>query len=229
MKATTIKVDGDLLRELERTKPPSQRQQPRRWRGSATRSQSTSATEASGRFRLAEARCRDRRSGAAPPDELPERTERILTDVAIRSNDHQAVRDRLADQHAVERVSMERGEPGEVKRRLLVEREAVDAVSVALGGNEAVDRLGQRKPPQRVLDGDLPGGDSAQEHFVPRIDDRLAGASAQRVGVCYQPEERDRIEQEPHLPLPSKASSRSRGSGLKNAGGPRRLAVGSPT
>ena len=24
MKATTIKVDGDLLRELERTKPPSQ-------------------------------------------------------------------------------------------------------------------------------------------------------------------------------------------------------------
>ena len=143
---------------------------------------------------MAEARCRVRTPGAAPPDELPERTERILTDVAIRSNDHQAVRDRLADQHAVERVSMERGEPGEVKRRLLVEREAVDAVSVALGGNEAVDRLGQREPPQRVLDGSLSGGDSAQEHFVPRIDDRLAGASAQRLGVRYQPEERDRIE-----------------------------------
>src|SRR5439155_563297 len=42
--------------------------------------------------------------------------------VAIRSNDHEAERDRLADQHAVERVSMERREPGEVKRRLLVER-----------------------------------------------------------------------------------------------------------
>src|SRR6059036_269107 len=55
-------------------------------------------------------------------DDLPERTEGILPDVAIRSNDDEAVRDRLADQHAVERVSMERREPGEVKRRLLVER-----------------------------------------------------------------------------------------------------------
>jgi hypothetical protein len=47
-------------------------------------------------------------------DDLPERTEGILPYVAIRSNDHEAVRDRLADQHAVERVSMERREPGEV-------------------------------------------------------------------------------------------------------------------
>src|SRR5438128_1020753 len=159
----------------------------------------------------------------------PERAHGIPLDVAVRSDDHETVGDRLADQHTVERVPMERRKPGELKRRFLVQRQTVDAVSIALCRDEPVDRLRQRQSPQRVLDGDLPCRDGAQEHLVCGINDRLARPRGQLVGIRDEPEEGDGIEQEPHPPFASKASSRSRGSGLKNAADTRSAPFAKPT
>ena len=68
---------------------------------------------------------------------------RVSGDRLVRRQHHEAVRDRLADKHPVERVLVQGGQLGKLHDGFLVQRKRLDAVQLALPGQEAVGRPGQ--------------------------------------------------------------------------------------
>ena len=65
--------------------------------------------------------------------------------------------DGLADQHAVEGISMEAGKTAQVKRGLLIERKLLSRQLLSMFRNELIRPLGQHQFSQRVFDRDFPG------------------------------------------------------------------------
>ena len=65
--------------------------------------------------------------------------------------------DRLAHQHTVERVAMERRESRHMKCRFLIDCQRLDASRVSLIADEAIGRRLQMQATPRMLDDDFPG------------------------------------------------------------------------
>jgi len=87
---------------------------------------------------------RDAVETRAEPQRSPQRAHRVLRNRRIGRHDVQSVGDRLADEHAVERISVQPGKFRKLKRGLFVQCKGRDAVARTHGGNVADRRLGQR-------------------------------------------------------------------------------------
>ena len=77
-----------------------------------------------------------------------------------------------------------------------------------------MDRLGHLEPPDAGLDNDLPSAHRAHEDLVGTVADQRPRSRRQAAVVGDPPEERMRVEQEPH----SKLNWTSSGSGASKSG-----------
>jgi len=89
--------------------------------------------------------------------------------------------DGLADQHAIERVSMQGRQFVEVKNGGFLKGELGDAVTLPLIHEESVERTRQRQLAQGMFDGKLPHRDDAEKDFVGRIGEEPRGVRRKRV------------------------------------------------
>jgi hypothetical protein len=80
----------------------------------------------------------------APGPGLPEPSRGIAGDERVRGEEDEAVDDRLAHRHAIERVGVEVGQSRDVQRRLFIDRRRRDAVGFTLTRDEGRRRLGRR-------------------------------------------------------------------------------------
>src|SRR5450432_4043308 len=149
---------------------------------------------------------------------LPERAHGILGDQGIGGDQREAAHDGLADQHAVEGIAVQLRELSDGQGSAFVERERFDVVSRPYVRNKRGGLARERQLTERVLDGDLPGGDGAQIDVVVRIRERLPRHARQRAIARRDPEEGAGIEEELHEP-PRNAVTISSGSGSKKRGG----------
>lgn len=150
---------------------------------------------------------------------LPESPYRVLADRSVRGNESQTVFDRLAHQHAVERVLVQTWQTRQVQRAPLVERETSEAMAMALARHECFRRFRQRQPAQPMLQRDFPGRQGAHKYLVRRRRNRSPDRGRHGLRGCHPPEEDRGVEQEPHSLPPSKAAISSSGSGSKKEGG----------
>ncbi len=72
---------------------------------------------------------------------LPDRTDRVLRDERIGRQEDMFMLDGLADQHAVERVLMERRQLIQIQRSALFKGQGSDAVTLALRRDKTLGRL----------------------------------------------------------------------------------------
>src|SRR2546427_6662628 len=96
---------------------------------------------------------------------------------------------------------------------LLVERQGGDPMIAPQARDVDVGGLWQRQTAERVLDGDLPGGNRAEVDLVARSLERLARPHRQLARAGDDPQKRARIEKDPHRPPPSNSLTTFSGSG----------------
>ena len=80
----------------------------------------------------------------------------------VRSKKHHPVGDGLADQHSVKWISVEVWQPPKFQHRSLVQIERQNAMFLAFVRHVKLNRLWEKKPPQMMLDHDLPDQDGTK-------------------------------------------------------------------
>ena len=88
--------------------------------------------------------------------------------------------DRLADEHAVERISMEAGKFVEMEYSGFMKRQLGDAVTLPLIHEESIERTRQRQLAQGMFDGKLPHRDDAEKDLVARVGKEPRGVRRKR-------------------------------------------------
>lgn len=112
-------------------------------------------------------RCRDLRF--TPKSSSPLSADGILRDQGVGRKEHAVVLDGLANEHPVERISMQCGQFVQVNDRLLIERQCRNPMPLALLDDESVQRTRQRQFSEGVLDGQFPYRDGAEKDLVARV------------------------------------------------------------
>src|SRR6185436_15570101 len=128
----------------------------------------------------------------------PHRPRRVLGHQAVGRQDHQPMNDRLADEHAVERIAMQRRQTQHVQRALLVERQRHHATALTLGRHQFLGRFRQRQSPGRVLERDFPRGHRAEIHLVVGRQIEVPDTQRQRAAAADDPEKGAGVDEELH-------------------------------
>ena len=118
---------------------------------------------------------------------LPLRSNRILGNQGVRRKQQTFMFDGLADEQAIKRVPMERGQFMQVKHGPFMKRERRNPMSLPLVHHEALDRTGQRQLSQGMLHGEFPHGHHAEQHLVGRIREHLLRRGRQVFRPCDDP------------------------------------------
>ena len=130
--------------------------------------------------------------------DLPPRSNRILNDERIGGKQHTIVFNGLADQHAIEWVSMELGKFVQMKDGSLVQRESGDPMSLTFFRHKPIECAGEWQFTEGMLDRQFPNRHDTEEDFVGRIREDLARRWRQVFRARDDPQERAGIEKALH-------------------------------
>lgn len=98
--------------------------------------------------------------------------DRILPDERVRGGKREAVRLRLADEHSIEGIAVQRRQAVHFPDSGFIQCQRRNEMLFALQRDELRGRLWQRQFAEAVFDGDFPERDRAQKNLVVRITDR---------------------------------------------------------
>jgi hypothetical protein len=104
-----------------------------------------------------------------------------LGDERVGRQEHTVVLDRLADEHAVERISMEAGKFVKMEHGGFMKRQLGDAVTLPLIHEESIERTRERQLAQGMFDGKLPHRDDTEKDFVGRVGEEPRGVRRKRL------------------------------------------------
>lgn len=129
---------------------------------------------------------------------LPLRSDGILSDEWIRGKQYTVVLNGLADQHAIKRVSVQRGKFVQMKNGSLVQRESGDPMPLTFFHNKAIEGAWERQLAQGMLDGEFPERHGAEKDLIGRIGEDLTRRRRQVFRPCDDPQKRAGIEKALH-------------------------------
>lgn len=136
--------------------------------------------------------------------------------------------DGLADEHAIKRVPVQGGKFVKVEDGSFIERKCRHPMSFPFLHDETFDRARQRQLAKSILHGEFPDGHRAEQRFVGRICEDFLRSRRQFICPSDDPQECARVEQTPHMCVPSNASSSSSGRGSKKERGTENRPLASP-
>ena len=134
------------------------------------------------------------------PNHLPRHRDAISRDLLVAAHENEVFDLSLRDENPVERVAVMVGQRRDVQRVPEVNRQDLKAVDRHVFGHEVFEVLRQPQPSDPRLDRKLPGARDTQEDLVPLSRDQLSRLRRKPRIVADPPEERVRVEQQPHDP-----------------------------
>src|SRR5450759_1915038 len=134
------------------------------------------------------------------PNHLPRHRDGIPRDLLVTAHENEVLDLSLCDENPVERVPVMVGQRRDVQRVPKVNRQDLKAVDRHLFGHEVFEVLRQPQPSDPRLDRKLPSARDTQEDLVPLSRDQLSRLRREPRIVADPPEERMRVEQQPHDP-----------------------------
>src|SRR5450830_1936481 len=134
------------------------------------------------------------------PNHLPRDRDGIPRDLLVTAHENEVLDLSLCDENPVERVPVMVGQRRDVQRVPEVNRQDLKAVDRHVFGHEVLEVLRQPQPSNPRLDRKLPSACDTQEDLVPLSRDQLSRLRREPRIVADPPEERMRVEQQPHDP-----------------------------